>query len=80
MKNAISYTTWIEALKFSDLIFDIDQNNVDACYGKVRSLIELQKFKEAKEIMSVLPKEILDEKKMQDLNLNVDVAENAFKA
>ena len=80
LKNAISNKTWEEALKFSDLILDIEQNNVDACYGKVRSLIELQKFKEAKEIMSVLPKEILNEKKMQDLNLNIDIAENSFDA
>ena len=30
--------------------------------------------------MSVLPKEILNEKKMQDLNLNIDIAENSFNA
>ena len=80
LKNAISNSTWNEALKFSDLILDIDQNNIDACYGKVRSLTELQKFKEAKEILSVLPKEILNEKKMQDLNSNIDISENSFNA
>lgn len=80
LKNAISNSNWEEVLKISDLIMDIDQNNFDACYGKVRSLIELKKFKEAKEIMSVLPKEILNEKKMQDLNLNIDIAENSFDA
>ena len=46
LETAILNLSWDEALKFSDLILDIDQNNVDACYGKVRSLIELQKFKE----------------------------------
>ena len=46
-------TFWIDK-------FCIDQNNIDACYGKVRSLIELQRFKESKEIMSVLPEEILN--------------------
>ena len=49
-------------LKLSNLILDVDQNNIDACYGKVRSLIELQRFKETKEILSVLPEEILNEK------------------
>ena len=80
LKNAISNSSWEEALKFSNLILDADQNNVEACYGKVRSLIELHKFKEAKEIMSVLPKEILNEKKMRDLNLNIDIAENSLNA
>ncbi len=80
LKNAILNSNWDKALKYSNLILDIDQNNIDACYGKIRSLIELQKFKEAKEIMSVLPEEILNEKKMQDLNSNIDVAENSFNA
>ena len=35
---AILNSSWDEALKFSNLVLDIDQNNVDACYGKVRSL------------------------------------------
>lgn len=77
---AILNSSWDEALKFSNLVLDIDQNNVDACYGKVRSLIELQKFKEAKEIMSVLSEEILNEKKMLDLNSNIEIAENSFNA
>ena len=62
------------------LVLDIDQNNVDACYGKVRSLTELQRFKEAKEIMSVLSEEILNEKKMLHLNSNIEIAENSFNA
>ena len=60
---SILNSIWDEALKFANLVLDIDQNNVDACYGKVRSLVELQKFKEAKEFMSVLSEEILNEKK-----------------
>lgn len=80
LKNSILNSSWDEALKFSNLILDLDQNNVEACYGKVRSLIELHKFKEAKEIMSVLPEEILNEKKMRDLNSNIDVAENSLNA
>lgn len=80
LKNSILNSSWDEALKFSNLILDVDQNNVEACYGKVRSLIELHKFKEAKEIMSVLPEEVLNEKKMRDLNSNIDVAENSLNA
>ena len=80
LKSAILNSSWDEVLKFSNLILDVDQNNVEACYGKVRSLIELHKFKEAKEIMSVLPEEILNEKKMRDLNSNIDVAENSLNA
>ena len=80
LKNSILNSSWDEALKFSNLILDVDQNNVEACYGKARSLIELHKFKEAKEIMSVLPEEVLNEKKMRDLNSNIDVAENSLNA
>lgn len=80
LKNSILNSSWDEALKFSNLILDVEQNNVEACYGKVRSLIELHKFKEAKEIMSVLPEEILNEKKIRDLNSNIDVAENSLNA
>ena len=65
MKNSIINSNWDEALKLSNLILDVDQNNLDACYSKVRSLIELHKFKEAKEMMSVLPEEILNEKKYE---------------
>ena len=80
LENAILNSLWDEALKLSNLILDIDQNNVDACYGKVKSLIELQQFKEAKEIMSVLPEEILNEKKMQSLNSDIDISEKSFNA
>lgn len=80
MKNSIINSNWDEALKLSNLILDVDQNNVDACYSKVRSLIELNKFKEAKEMMSVLPEEILNEKKIRDLNSNINVAESSFNA
>ena len=77
---SILNSIWDEALKFANLVLDIDQNNVDACYGKVRSLVELQKFKEAKEFMSVLSEEILKEKKMLELNSNIEIAENSFNA
>ena len=80
LKNAILNSIWDEALKLSNLILDVDQNNIDACYGKVRSLTELQRFKEAKEIMSVLPEEILNEKKIQSLNSIIDISENSFNA
>ena len=80
MKNSIINSNWDEALKLSNLILDVDQNNLDACYSKVRSLIELNKFKEAKEMMSVLPEEILNEKKIRDLNSNINVAESSFNA
>ena len=80
LEAAILNLSWDEVLKLSNLILDIDQNNVDACYGKLRSLIELQNFKEAKEIISVLPEEILNEKKIRDLNSNLEIAENSFNA
>ena len=80
MKNSIINSNWDEALKLSNLILDVDQNNLDACYSKVRSLIELHKFKEAKEMMSVLPEEILNEKKIRDLNSNINIAESSFNA
>ena len=80
LKNAILNSSWDKVLEFSNSILDVDQNNVDACYGKARSLIELKKFKEVKEFMSVLPEEILNEKKVKDLNSNIEIAENSFDA
>jgi putative thioredoxin len=80
LEVAILNSNWDEALQFSNFILDLDQNNVDACYGKIRSLIELQNFNEAKEIISVLPEEILNEKKLQDLIQSVDIVENSFNA
>ena len=35
-----------------------DSNNIEACNGKVKSLIGLQKFNEAKQFISILPEEI----------------------
>ena len=59
----ISTSNWLKALEEANLILDVDQNNVDASYGKIISLIELNKFSEAKEFMSILPEEILLERK-----------------
>ena len=40
----------------SNIILDNDQNNIDACNGKTLSLIGLNKFKEAKNFISIYQK------------------------
>ena len=58
---------------------DNDQNNIDACNGKTLSLIGLNKFKEAKEFLSILPEEILNNKKIKVLSSKIDVAQKSLK-
>ena len=57
-----------------------DQNNIDACNGKILSLIGLNKFKEAKDFISILPEEILNNNKIKDLSSKIEVAEKSFEA
>ena len=76
----ITNSNWEEALKQANTILDIDQNNIDACNGKLLSLIELNKFDDAKEFMSILPEEILNEKKIGEISLKLEIREKSFEA
>ena len=76
----ITNSNWEEALKQANTILDIDQNNIDACYGKLISLIELKKFDDAREFMSILPEEILNEKKINEISLKLEIKEKSFEA
>ena len=76
----ITNSNWEEALKQANTILDIDQNNIDACYGKLISLIELKKFDDAREFMSILPEEILNEKKITEISLKLEIKEKSFEA
>ena len=76
----ITNSNWEDALKQANTILDIDQNNIDACYGKLISLIELKKFDDAREFMSILPKEILNEKKINEISLKLEIKEKSFEA
>ena len=67
-------------MKQANTILDIDQNNIDACYGKLISLIELNKFDDAREFMSILPEEILNEKKISEISLKLEIREKSFEA
>ena len=62
------------------LILDIDQNNIHACFGKIISMIGLNKFDAAREFMSILPKEILNEKKINELTSKLEISEKSFEA
>ena len=76
----ITNSNWEDALKQANTILDIDQNNIDACYGKLISLIELKKFDDAREFMSILPGEILNEKKINEISLKLEIKEKSFEA
>ncbi len=81
-KLELSLTTsnWEEGLYLSNIILDNDQNNIDACKGKTLSLIVLNKFKEAKDFISILPEEILNDNKIKILSSKIEVAEKSFEA
>ena len=80
LETCIANLNWKEALKEANTILDIDQNNIDACYGKLVSLIELNKFDDAREFMSILPEEILNEKKIGEISLKLEIREKSFEA
>ena len=80
LKIFIENSNWKEALIEANLILDIDQNNIDACYGKLLSMIELNKFDDAKEFMSILSEEISSEKKINELFLKLEIKEKSFEA
>ena len=80
LETYVANLNWKEALKEANTILDIDQNNIDACYGKLVSLIELNKFDDAREFMSILPEEILNEKRINELTLKLEITEKSFEA
>ena len=80
LELSLTASNWEEGLYLSNVILDIDQNNIDACKGKTLSLIGLNKFKEAKDFISILPEEILNDKKIKVLSSKIEVAEKSFEA
>ena len=80
LEASLTVSNWEEALDLSNIILDNDQNNIDACNGKVLSLIGLKKFKEAKDFISILPEEILNDNRTKDLSSKIEVAEKSFDA
>ena len=80
LEISITNSNWEEALKQANTILDIDQKNIDACNGKLLSLIELNKFDDAREFMSILPEEILNEKKIGEISLKLEIREKSFEA
>ncbi len=80
LEASLTDSNWEEALDLSNIILDNDQNNIDACNGKILSLIGLKKFKEAKDFISILPEEILNDNRTKDLSSKIEVAEKSFDA
>ncbi len=80
LELSLTNSNWEEGLNLSNVILDSDQNNIDACNGKILSLIGLKKFKEARDFMSILPEEILNDKKINVLFSKIEVAEKSFNA
>ena len=80
LELSLTASNWEEGLDLSNIILDNDQNNIDACNGKILSLIGLNKFKEAKDFISILPEEILNDNKIKVLSSKIEVAEKSFEA
>ena len=80
LETFIKELNWVNALEESNLILDKDQNNLDACYGKIVSLIKLNKFELAREFISILSDDILSEKKISQLVSKLEVTEKSFEA
>ena len=80
LELSLTASNWEEGLHLSNIILDNDQNNIDACNGKTLSLIGLNKFKEAKDFISILPEEILNDNKIKALSSKIEVAEKSFEA
>ena len=76
----LTSSNWEEGLNLSNIILDNDQNDIDASKGKILSLIGLNRFKEAKEFISILSEEILNDNKIKDLSSKIEVAEKSFEA
>ena len=80
LEQSLTDSNWEAGLSLSNIILDNDQNNIDACNGKTLSLIGLNKFKEAKNFISILPEEILNDNKIKVLSSKIEVAEKSFEA
>jgi putative thioredoxin len=80
LELSLTASNWEEGLNLSNIILDSDQNNIDACQGKTLSLIGLNKFKEAKDFISILPEEIINDNKIKVLSSKIEVAETSFEA
>ena len=76
----IEKSNWEDALGEANSILDLDPNNLDACYGKLVSMIGINKFDDAKEFMSTLPNEIMNEKKINELSSKLEITEKSFEA
>ena len=79
LDTLITELNWIEALEEANLILDVEPNNISGCHAKILSLIGLNKFDEAKEFMSILSEEILNEK-INELSSKIKIKEKSFEA
>ena len=80
LNTLITESNWTEALEEANLILDVEPNSINGCHAKILSLIGLNKFDEAKEFMSILSEEILNEKKINELSSKIKIKEKSFEA
>ena len=80
LEKFIENSNWKEAIKEANIILDIDQNNIDACYAKLVSMIGLNKFNDAREFISILPEEISSQNKINELSMKLEIKEKSFEA
>ena len=80
LEKFIENSNWKEAIKEANIVLDIDQNNIDACYAKLVSMIGLNKFNDAREFISILPEEISSQNKINELSMKLEIKEKSFEA
>ncbi len=77
LKTLVDQSDWSKVLDLSNSIIDQDQNVGEAYVGKVKALIGLNEFSEARTILTVIPSDVIEDKIIKDLNLHIDVSEKA---
>lgn len=80
LKALVNDSDWSKVLDLSNSIIDQDQNVAEAYVGKVKALVGLNKFSEARTILTIIPSDIIEDKLIKDLNLHIDVSEKAFNS
>ena len=80
LKILVDNSDWCKVLDLSNSIIDQDQNVAEAYIGKVKALVGLNKFSEARTILTIIPSDIIEDKIIRDFNLHIDVSEKAFNS
>ena len=78
LKTLVDNSDWSKVLTVKPII-DQDHNVAEAYIGKLKALVGLNKFSEARTALTIIPSNTLD-KAIKDLTLHIDVSEKAFNS